>query len=135
MTAHAPEALHRTRVLIFAGLTLAVGTPGVLALFDPDLRGYLLHPVLFAILAAPYCLAALLWLPRFLRLTPTSAQVLGALLFLSAAALHVPMLIGMVPMGGDMVGLAFVFIAVGTGLGIVVATVVALGVQWLRHLA
>ena len=124
----------RSLALILAGLALAVGTPAFLAFTYPGIRGYLAHAILFAAQALPYLLAALLWLPRFLRLSSASIQALAVLLFLSAAALYVPMLTGLVPMGGDMVGLAFMVTAAGTIVGVVMATVVAVGVQWLQHL-
>ena len=128
-----PKAFHRALGLIVAGLLLAVGTPWYLAFADPAIRGYLFHPVLFAIQAAPYLLAALLWLPKRFRLSAASAQVLAALLFLSSVLFYIPMLVGLVPTGGDMIGLAFVAIAIGTGVGIVVITLVAYGVQWMRR--
>jgi hypothetical protein len=111
--------------LLVAGLILALGTPAYLAYVDSGIRGYLLHPTLFLIQATPFGIAAVSWLPGWLKLPPTGVLLLSALLCLSAAILYLPMLTRLVPMGGDMVGIAFVATGLGTTLGVLTATAVA----------
>ena len=123
----------RTLGLLLAGLLLALATPGYLAFAHPGLRGYLLPPVLFAGQAAPYLLAAALWLPWRSPPATTIGLGLAGVLLLTAGLLYIPMLTGLVPMGGDMVGLAFVSIAAATALVLVVATLVAHGLLYLRR--
>ena len=123
----------RTLGFLLAGALLAVGTTGYLALTRPGLQGYLLHPLIFASQAAPYLLAAALWLPWRSAPGATAGQVLAGLLLLSAALLYLPMLTGLFPVGGDMVGLGFIMFGGVTALGIVVATLVAHGILYLRR--
>lgn len=123
----------RTLGLLLGALTLAVGTPGYLAVADPELRGYLLHPAIFIVQAAPYLVAGMFWLPFRTKPATTVAQWVAGALLLAACLLYVPMLTGFVPMGGDMVGLAFVAITVATISAITVVTVVAWGLLYVRR--
>jgi len=108
--------------LLAAGFSLALGTPGYLAYTDPGIRNYLLHPILFVVQAAPFALAAVLWYSRWLNLPPAGTVLLAALLFFSAALLYVPILAGLVPMGGDMVAVAFMATGLGTAIGVLTVT-------------
>lgn len=117
--------------LLVAALLLAVGTPAYLALSGAGAN--LLHPEIFAVQTTPYLLAAVLWLPVRSAPSLTAGQWVAGLLLLTAAVLYLPMVTALVPMGGDMVGLAFTFT---TGITLVVlaaATVIAHAVLYLRR--
>lgn len=119
--------------MLIAGLILSTGTPFYLAKSN-GLETYLLHPGLFLVASIPFVLAGGLWLPYRTQPATTAGQGVAGALLLAAAVIHVPMLVGLVPMGGDMVALAFLFVASAMGLFVVVAT--ALAQAWLylgRH--
>lgn len=117
--------------LLVAALLLAVGTPAYLAL--SRIGANLLHPEIFAAQTTPYLLAAAFWLPVRSAPALTAGQWVAGLLLLTAAVLYTPMLTGLVPMGGDMVGLVFIFTAGITLVVLVVATVIAHAVLYLRR--
>jgi hypothetical protein len=122
----------RTLYFLLGGLLLSIGTPAYLGLARPGMAVYLLNPVVFAAQSLPYLLAAGLWLPwRSAR--ASIGQVLAGLLFLVAALLYIPMIAGLWATGGDMVGFGFILIAIGTALSLVLVTLVAFGVLWLRQ--
>lgn len=123
----------RTLALLLAALVLAVGTPGFLALARDDLRGYLLHPAIFVMQATPYLLAGAFWLPFRTKPATTVAQWIAGALLLAALLLYLPMVTGLLPTGGDMVGLTFVAITVVTISAIAVVTVVAWGLLYVRR--
>jgi uncharacterized membrane protein len=123
----------RTLYFLVGGLLLALGTPAYLALARPGLKNYLLQPSILAAQALPYLVAAGLWLPWPSPRVTTIGQVLAGLLFLVAVLLYVPMLTGLWATGGDMVGLAFILIAAATTLSLLVVTLIAFGILWLRH--
>jgi len=121
----------RTVGLLLAGLLLAVGTPGLVGLVRPGVRFYLLQPPILLWQAIPYLLAGALWLPFRSPPGTTIGRRLAGLLLLTAGLLHVPMLIGIFPLGGDMVGMVFVYATILTTLAIVVTTLIAYGVLYL----
>lgn len=123
----------RTLYLLLGGLLLSIGTPVYLALARPGMSVYLLHPAIFAAQALPYVVAAGLWLPWSSPHASTIGQVLAGLLFLVAVLLYIPMVTGLWATGGDMVGLGFFLIAICTTLSLLLVTLVAFGVLWLRH--
>ena len=123
----------RTLYLLLSGLLLSVGTPLYIGLTRPDRAGYFLQPMIFALQAFPYLLAAGLWLPWRSPRAGAVAQTLAGVLFLSAVLLYVPMITGLWSSGGDMVGLGFILIAIGTTSGLLLVTLVAFGTLWLRH--
>ena len=123
----------RTLYLLLGGLLLSIGTPACLALVRPGAAPYLLQPQVFAAQALPYLLAAALWLPWRSPRAGTIAQTLAGLLFMVALLLYLPMLAGFWATGGDMIGLAFFLIAAGTTLSLLVVTLVAFGILWLRQ--
>lgn len=127
--------MERRRILSFllGGLACAIGTPAYLAHAHPHLRFYLLQPMIFGVQSLPYVVAAALWLPWRSPQASRLGHVLAGILFLAAVLLYVPMLTGLWPTGGDMVGLAFFLIAIGTIASILVVTLVAFGVLWLRR--
>lgn len=59
--------------------------------------------------------------------------MLAGLLLVVDVLLYIPILTDVVPTGGDMVGLGYVMIGLCTTIGVVVVTVVAFSVVWLRH--
>jgi hypothetical protein len=119
--------------LLLGGLLLAVGTPAYIAYAAPNLAGYLLRPTLFLGQLAPYVLCAGLWLPWRASGAATTAVILSGLLLLAGVILYVPMLWAPASHGGDMIGLAFVAISVGTTTALALASAVALLVLWLRR--
>ena len=123
----------RTLYFLLGGLLLAIGTPIYLGLARPGMATYLLNPVIFAAQSLPYLLAAGLWLPWRSPRASAIGQVLAGLLFLVAALLYIPMVTGLWPTGGDMVGLGFFLIAIGTTLSILLVTLGAFGMLWLRR--
>jgi hypothetical protein len=122
----------RTVYLLLCGLLLSVGTPAHLALSRPGSAGYLLHAEIFAGQSLPYLLAAVLWLPWRSARACELGQVLAGLLLLAAGLLYVPMLTGLWATGGDMVGLAFLAIAGVLTVSLVLITLAACGMLWLR---
>jgi hypothetical protein len=123
----------RTLGLLLAGLLLATGTPGFLALARPGLKLYLLHPVIFLGQAVPYLLAGALWLPCRSQPRTTIGRWLAGLLLLTAGVLYLPMLTGLLPMGGDMVGLLFITISAVTALAVLLVSGIAHGLISLRR--
>jgi hypothetical protein len=118
----------RTVEMLIAGLALSTGTPLYLALSN-GLETYLLHPGLFLVVSVPFVLAGALWLPYRTKPGTTAGLAVSGVLLLAAVLIHMPMLTGLVPMGGDMVALAFVVIALALGLFVVTGT--ALAQAWL----
>jgi hypothetical protein len=123
----------RTLYLLLSGLLLSVGTPLYIGLTRPDRAGYFLHPMIFGLQVFPYLLAAGLWLPWSSPRAGAVAQTLAGVLFLAAVLLYVPMITGLWSTGGDMVGLGFLLIAIVTTSCLLVVTLVAFGLLWLRH--
>ncbi len=123
----------RTLYFLLGGLLLSVGTPVYLGLARPGMAIYLLNPVVFAAQSLPYLLAAGLWLPWRSPRASTIGHVLAGLLFLVAALLYIPMVTGLWATGGDMVALGFFLIAIGTTLSILLVTLGAFGILWLRQ--
>jgi hypothetical protein len=132
---HFPLTPIRRQTLCFllGGLLLALGTPTYLALSRPGLETYLLHPYVLAAQVLPYLVAAGLWLPWRSPQATAIGQVLARLLFLAAVLLYLPMITGLWSTGSDMVGLAFFLIAAGTTMSLLVITLIAFGVLWLRQ--
>lgn len=120
---------------LLAGLVLAVGTPSYVAYAAPDLAGYLLHPTIFLGQLVPYVLCAGLWLPWRAPEAATTAVILSGLLLLAGAIIYGPMLWAPRARGGDMIGLAFVALSVGTTAGVSFGSGVAFLVLWLRRRA
>jgi hypothetical protein len=114
-------------------LVLSVGTPLYIGLTRPDRAVYFLHPMIFALQAFPYLLAAGLWLPWSSPRAGAVAQKLAGVLFLAAVLLYVPMITGLWSTGGDMVGLGFLLIAIATTSCLLVVTLVAFGLLWVRR--
>jgi hypothetical protein len=123
----------RTLCFLLGGLLLALATPAYLALARPGLKTYLLQPLILAVQALPYLVAACLWLPWRSAAGATAGQALAGILLLVAVLLYVPMLTGLWATGGDMVGLAFLLIAATTTVGLVLATLIAFAILWWRH--
>ena len=115
---------------ILAALAFAVGTPLLLGLVRASVRFYLLQPAIVLIQAFPYLIAMALWLPwrsaDLIRVAPLLARAL----FFAAALFYLTMLTGIFPVGGDMIGLGFILIALGTLALIVIGTVLAFALVW-----
>ncbi|HUF48588.1 MAG TPA: isoprenylcysteine carboxylmethyltransferase family protein [Vicinamibacterales bacterium] len=118
------SAARQTLGWLVAGLILAIGTPVQLA-FARGLEGYLLQPAVLLGQAMPYLVAASLWLPTRARPLPAIGRWTAIALCAAAGVVYVPMLAGWVPVGGDMVAVAFVGIALGTTSVVVLTAVVA----------
>jgi hypothetical protein len=128
-------AMSRRKTLYFllGSLLLSVGTPAYLALTRSGARFYLLHPAIFALQIIPYVLAAGLWLPWRSTRARRIAVWLAGTLFFADVLLYVPILTGLLSTGGDMIALGFFMIAIVTTACILVATLAAFGVSWIRH--
>ena len=112
-----------------------MGTPVYLAHAAPHLSIYLRHPVILLGQAVPYVVCAAIWLPRRAPTAAVSGLILAALLFLAALVLYLPMLVAPGKHGGDMIGLAFILIALDTTAGVVLGSAIAGLVLWLRFRA
>jgi hypothetical protein len=123
----------KTVYLLLGSLLLSVGTPAYLALTRSGARFYLLQPMIFAMQAIPYVLAAGLWLPWRSACTSTIGVRLAGVLFFADVLLYVPILTGLLPTGGDMIALGFLMIAMVTTVSILVVTLAAFGVSWMRR--
>jgi hypothetical protein len=53
-------------------------------------------------------------------------------LFIVVVLIYIPMLTGLWPTGGDMVGLGFILIGIGITVLVLFGTLVAFGTLWLR---
>ena len=123
----------RTLYLLLGGLLLSIGTPAYLGLARPGMAVYLLNPVVFAAQCLPYLIAGGLWLPWRSARASTIGQVLASVLLLVASLLYIPMITGLWATGGDMVALGFFLIAIGTTVSLLLVTLVAFGMLWLRQ--
>jgi hypothetical protein len=121
--------------LLLAGLVLAVGTPLYVVYAVPGLAGYLLHPAILVGQAVPYLLCAGLWLPWRAPGAATTAVVLSGLLLLAGLLIYGPMVWDPAAQAGDMIGLLFIAIAIGTAAALLIASGVALLVLRLRQRA
>lgn len=63
----------------------------------------------------------------------TIAQALAGLLLLAAGVLYIPMLTGLTPLGGDMVGLLFVGISVVTTVSLFALSAGAYALLYFHH--
>ena len=61
------------------------------------------------------------------------AKDLAGLLLLVASLLYIPMITGLWATGGDMVALGFFLIAIGTTVSLLLVSLVAFGILWLRQ--
>jgi len=122
-------------VALLVGLVLAVGTVVWLA-FVNSLETYLLHPPLLAMQAAPYGVAAILWLPRRAGLEAGVAMRLALGLCVASVAVYAVIVLGRASMGGDMVALTFAGIDIVATVTVLVATAGAHALQiWQRSRA
>ena len=119
--------------LLLAGCGLALGTPLYLARAAPHLTVYLRNAVILFVQPVPYLVCAALWLPWRAPAAATTALILAATLLVAALALYVPMLVAPGARGGDMIGLAFILIAVVTTGALCVASAIAGLVLWRRQ--
>jgi hypothetical protein len=122
-----------THLWLLGALAFAVGTPALLGLLNSGSRFYLLQPGLFLIQAIPYLVAGALWLPWRSSDAARTAGILARALFFAAAVFYATMLTGIFPVGGDMIGLGFLLIALFTIALVVAGTVVAFAWMWVRR--
>jgi len=121
----------KTLYFLLGSAFLSIGTPAVVALTQPGARFYLLQPMIFAGQAFPNLLAAGLWLPWRSARAERVGRRLAVLLFVASVLLYIPVLTGILPTGGDMIGLGYILIALITTGSILAATLVAFGVSWM----
>jgi hypothetical protein len=122
----------KTLYFLLGGLLLSVGTPAYLGLARPNVAFYLHQPFIFAIQSVPFLVAAALRLPWRSPRAGRIGQVLSPLLFIVVVLIYIPMLTGLWPTGGDMVGLGFILIGIGITVLVLFGTLVAFGTLWLR---
>ena len=127
-----PDPRRRTAWLLLGGLLLAVGTPVYLGLVRPGMATYLLNPGILAAQSTPYLLAAALWLPWTSPRVSVVGQWLAVVLLLVAFVLYIPAITGLVPVGGDMVGLGAILVATVTSVSVGVVSLIAGGILWWR---
>ena len=121
----------KTLYCLLGSALLSIGTPAVVAWTQPGARFYLLQPIIFAGQALPNLLAAGLWLPWRSARAERVGLRLAVLLFAASALLYIPVLTGILPTGGDMIGLGYILIALITMASILAATLVGFGVSWM----
>ena len=121
----------KTLYFLLGSALLSIGTPAVVALTQPGARFYLLQPMIFAGQVFPNLLAAGLWLPWRSARTERVGLRLAVLLFAASVLLYIPILTGILPTGGDMIGLGYILIALITTVSILAATLVGFGVSWM----
>jgi hypothetical protein len=74
-----------------------------------------------------------LWLPWRSADLIRVAQLLARALFVAAALFYLTMLTGIFPVGGDMIGLGFILIALGTLALVVIGTGLGFALVWVRR--
>jgi len=118
---------------LLGALACAVGTTAAVGVVNSGARFYLLQTWIFLIQAFPYLIAAALWLPWRSPDAVRIAQTLARALFYAAAVFYATMLTGIFPIGGDMIGLGVILVALTTLALIVSATIVAFAMLWVRR--
>jgi len=121
----------RTLYFLLGSALLSIGTPAITAVTQPDARFYLLQPQLFIGQIIPNLVAAGLWLPWRSTRASKVGLLLAGLLFVASVLFYVPILTGILPTGGDMIGLGYLLFAVVTLVSIFTATVIAFMVSWI----
>jgi hypothetical protein len=126
--------MRRNTLFWLLGATaLATGTPAVVGLMHSAARFYLLQAYIFVVQAFPYLVAAALWLPWRAPDPARIVHTLARALFYAAAVFYAAMLTGIFPIGGDMIGLGVILVALTTLALIVSATIVAFAMLWVRR--
>jgi hypothetical protein len=120
----------RTLYLLGGTALLSIGTPAIIAIAQPGARFYLLQPMIFAAQIVPNVIAASLWLPWRSAHAQAVGFVLARVLFVASALFYLPIVTGIVPTGGDMIGLGYMLIAIVTGIAIAIATMIGFAVSW-----
>jgi len=120
----------RTLYLLAGSAVLSIGTPAIVAATQPGARFYLLEPIVFGAQVVPNLVAAVLWLPGRSARAIKIGFMLAGLLFAASLLFYVPILTGILPTGGDMIGVGYLFFAFVTLVSILVATVIAYTVSW-----
>jgi len=122
----------RTLYFLLASAALSVGTPATVAATQPGARFYLRYPLIFGAQVVPSLVAAALWLPwRSARATRTGL-VLASVLCIGSVLFYVPVATGIIPTGGDMMGVGYVVLAFATLVAILAATAITFTVAWTR---
>jgi len=127
------ETKRRTLYFLFGSAALSVAAPALVAMTQPGARFYLLQPMIFAAQAIPNLVAAALWLPwRSARATRVTL-LLSRLYLVASALFYVPVITGILPTGGDMIGLGYFLFAAVSVVLVVAVTAIALSVSWLHE--
>jgi hypothetical protein len=120
----------RTLYLLLASAALSVGTPAIVAATQPGARFYLRYPLIFGAQLVPSLVAAALWLPWRSARATRMGLILASVLCIASALVYVPVATGILPTGGDMMGVGYVVLAIGTLVSVVAATAIAFTVAW-----
>lgn len=120
----------RTLYLLGGTALLSIGTPAIAAITQPGARFYLLQPMVLGAQIVPNLIAASLWLPWRSARSTKVGLVLARVLFVASALLYLPIVTGIVPAGGDMIGLGYMLIALATAVAIAIATIIGFAISW-----
>jgi hypothetical protein len=123
----------KTLRFLVGSAVLSIGTPAVVSMMQPGARFYLLQPMIFAGQAIPSLVAAALWLPSRSARGSRVALVLSRLLFVASLLFYIPVVTGILPTGGDMIGLGYFLVAAASLVLVVAVTAIAFSVSWLRE--
>lgn len=94
--------------MILAAFVLAEVTPLYVVNAAPQMRTYLMHPMIFISQAIPFAVCALLWLPWKSASTAQGARILAVILFAITVAFVAPSWWSPGKHSGDMVGLGYI---------------------------
>jgi hypothetical protein len=123
----------KTLYFLLGSALLAIATPAVIAVTQPAARFYLLQPMIFAGQIVPALVAAAVWLPWRSARANRVALVLSRLYFVGSALFYLPVITGILPTGGDMIGLGYFLFAVVSVVLIVAVTLIAFLISWVRE--
>lgn|SRR5690349_8289482 len=124
-------AKRKTLYFLLGSAALSIGTPAIVAMTQPGARFYLLQPMIFAAQTIPHLVAAALWLPWRSTRANGIALVLSRLCVIGSALFYIPLMTGILPTGGDMIGLGYILFATISVILIVAVTAIAFSVSWL----
>ena len=123
----------QTLYFLIGAAVLSIGTPAVGAATQAGACFYLLQPMIFITQLVPNLVAAVLWLPWRSARANRVALALSCVYFVGSALFCIPVMTGILPTGGDMIGLGYFLFAAVSVVLVVAISAIAFSVSWLRE--